>query len=89
MLGAWFMATDYSSSPKMPLAKFIFGIGCGVLSFFSRFYGSYPEGVMLAILFMNICCPTLDMVFRPRIFGEGKKGSREGQDEKVLSLPSY
>ena len=91
MLGSWFMATDYSSCPKMPSGKFIFGLGCGLLTFLIRFYGSYPEGVMLAILFMNIWTPTIDILIRPRIFGSGKRGPRSQKDERrsVLNLPSY
>lgn len=76
MLGAWFMATDMVSSPKTPRGQLIFGAGCGLLTFLIRFYGSYPEGVMLAILFMNIWTPTIDVLIRPRILGTGKKAKK-------------
>ncbi|WGK68209.1 RnfABCDGE type electron transport complex subunit D [Candidatus Haliotispira prima] len=96
MLGAWFMATDYPGCPKMPAGKLIFGLGCGGLTFLIRFYGSYPEGVMLAILFMNIWTPTLDILIQPRIFGSGRLGSKRagsGQKKAVrrnrLRLPGY
>ncbi len=91
MLGAWFMATDYSGCPKMPMSKIIFGVGCGGLTFLVRFYGSYPEGVMLAILFMNICTPTLDILFQPRILGTGRRQWRRAKlkRRKILRLPTY
>ena len=73
MLGAWFMATDYASAPQMPVARLIFGAGCGALTFLIRFYGPYPEGVMLAILFMNIWTPTLDICFPPRLLGSTRR----------------
>ena len=94
ILGAWFMATDYPGCPKMPLGKVIFGLGCGVLSFLVRFYGAYPEGTMLAILFMNIWTPTLDILIPPRILGTGKKGSQSLQKQSrqaknILKQPGY
>ena len=85
MLGAWFMATDYASSPQMPLAKLIFGAGCGSLTFLIRFYGPYPEGVMLAILFMNIWTPTLDILFPPKILGTGRRTRRP----RIKRFPAY
>ncbi len=60
MLGAFFMATDYVTSPITTKGKLIFGIGCGLLTFLIRTYGSYPEGVSLAILLMNILVPYID-----------------------------
>lgn len=69
MLGAFFMATDYSSSPITPVGKIIMGIGCGVLTVIIRLYGGYPEGVSYAILIMNCCVPLIDKFTRPRIFG--------------------
>ncbi len=95
MLGAWFMATDYAGCPKMPLGKLIFALGCGVLSFLARFYGSYPEGIMLAILFMNVWTPTLDIVIQPCVFGSGKQGGwqqrwrEERQHKRILKQPYY
>ena len=55
MLGAFFMATDYVTSPKLPLGQLIFGIGCGIITMSIRLFGSYPEGVSFSILLMNIC----------------------------------
>ena len=60
MLGAIFMATDYVTSPKLPLGQLIFGIGCGLLTMAIRLLGSYPEGVSFSILVMNLCSPLLN-----------------------------
>lgn len=60
MLGAFFCATDYSTSPTLPLGKVIFGIGCGLLTVLIRVYGTYPEGVSFAILLMNILTPHIE-----------------------------
>ncbi|MDR1065905.1 MAG: RnfABCDGE type electron transport complex subunit D [Clostridiales bacterium] len=74
MLGAFFMATDYSSSPVSNGGKIIMGIGCGVLTFIIRRFGGYPEGVCYAILIMNLFTPIIDRFSRPRVFGTGKGG---------------
>ncbi|MBR7088809.1 MAG: RnfABCDGE type electron transport complex subunit D [Mogibacterium sp.] len=60
LLGAFFMATDYVTSPKLPLGQLIFGIGCGIITMSIRLFGSYPEGVSFSILLMNICTPLLN-----------------------------
>ena len=57
MLGAFFMATDYVTSPKLKSGQIMFGIGCGLVTMIIRLWGSYPEGVSFAILLMNICVP--------------------------------
>ncbi len=69
VLGAFFMATDYVTSPLFSKGKIIFGIGCGALTVFIRNLGSYPEGVCYAILIMNIFVPLIDRFTRPRVFG--------------------
>ncbi len=69
MLGAIFMATDYTTSPVNSIAQVIFGIGCGLITIFIRYFGSYVEGVSYAILIMNICVWLLDKAFRGRRFG--------------------
>lgn len=69
MLGAIFMATDYTTSPMSRRGKVIFGIGCGVLTYVIRIYSVYPEGVSFAILIMNAFVPLIDMISVPRIFG--------------------
>jgi len=73
ILGAFFMATDYSSSPVTPLGQIIMGLGCGVLTFAIRHYGGYPEGVAFAILLMNLFVPLIDKYTRPRVYGVTKK----------------
>jgi electron transport complex protein RnfD len=70
MLGAFFMATDYVTSPLYPKGKIIFGVGCGILTVVIRIYGSYPEGVAFAILIMNSVTPLLDKYLRPKAYGE-------------------
>ena len=76
MLGAIFMATDYVTSPITTAGKIIFGIGCGVLTMLIRMYGSYPEGVSFAILFMNILTPHIDSVTKHAAFGVKKGGKK-------------
>jgi electron transport complex protein RnfD len=72
ILGAIFMATDYVTSPSTPAGKIIFGLGCGLLTFLIRYFGSYPEGVSFAILIMNIVNPYIDKLTAHKVYG-GKK----------------
>ena len=72
ILGAFFMATDYSSSPVTPKGQIIMGIGCGILTSIIRIFGGYPEGVSYSILLMNIATPLIDRYTMPRIYGEVK-----------------
>lgn len=62
LLGAFFMATDYTTSPMTTKGKIIFGIGCGIVTMVIRLYGGYPEGVCYSILFMNMFVPLLDKI---------------------------
>ncbi|MBO5401944.1 MAG: RnfABCDGE type electron transport complex subunit D [Clostridia bacterium] len=73
LLGAFFMATDYATTPTRPLGKLIFGLGCGIITAAIRFYGSNPEGVSYAILLMNIITPYIDKWTRPTPIGGSKK----------------
>ncbi|NWF97961.1 MAG: RnfABCDGE type electron transport complex subunit D [Nitrospirae bacterium] len=73
MLGAFFMATDYVTSPSMKSGQVLFGIGCGFLTMLIRLKGGYPEGVMFAILIMNCFSPLIDRGFKSKIFGAVKK----------------
>ena len=82
MLGAFFMATDYPTSPMTPAGKLIFGIGCGVLTVLIRIYSSFPEGVAYAILLMNLAVPLIDKFIRPRVFGTSK-GKAKGAQEPL------
>ena len=68
-LGALFMATDYVTSPSYPAGKLIFGAGCGLLTMVVRLWSAYPEGVMYAILVMNIFVPFIERATTPRPFG--------------------
>ena len=72
MLGAFFMATDYTTTPITPRGQLIFGIGCGVLTFVIRQFGGYPEGVSFSILLMNISTPLIDKYTAPKKFGARK-----------------
>jgi electron transport complex protein RnfD len=68
-LGAFFMATDYVSSPLTAKGHLIFGIGCGLLTAIIRLWGGYPEGVSYAILIMNAAAPLIDRYTKVRIYG--------------------
>ena len=72
MLGAIFMAADYSTSPCTAWGKVLFGIGAGLLTVLIRFYGAYAEGVSFAILFMNILTPYLTRWTRTKPLGGAK-----------------
>ncbi len=70
MLGAIFMATDYVTSPVSSTGKIIYGIGCGGITVFIRYFGGYPEGVTFAILIMNLLTWYIDKITRPGVFGK-------------------
>ncbi len=74
MLGAFFIATDYVTSPNSKPGQLIFGAGCGLLVYVIRTWGSYPEGVAFAVLLMNSMTPVIDHYVRPRIYGRDRKG---------------
>lgn len=74
MLGAFFMATDYVTSPVTKAGKIFYGMGCGVLTYFFRNVGIYPESVTYAILLMNPAARVLDRLTAPRVFGTAKGG---------------
>lgn len=76
MLGAFFMATDYVTSPVTKWGQVIFGIGCGVITMVIRYFGGYNEGVSYAILIMNTCVVLLDKIGRPRKYGRPKKEAK-------------
>lgn len=69
MLGAFFMATDYTTTPFTPKGQIYFGIGCGIITVLIRLWGGYPEGTSYAILLMNIVTPLIDRVTAPRRYG--------------------
>lgn len=78
MLGAIFMATDYTTSPTTNLGKVIFGIGCGLLTFIIRTFGALPEGVSYSILIMNILVPYINRLTERKPFGFIK--AKEGEN---------
>ena len=73
MLGAFFMATDYVTSPMTHRGQLIFGFGIGVITVVIRTWGTYPEGVSFAILIMNAVTPLINTYVKPRRFGEKVK----------------
>ena len=73
MLGAFFMATDYVSTPMTKKGQFIFGVGCGILTSVIRLWGGYPEGVSYSILLMNLVAPLIDRWVKPRVLGSEVK----------------
>lgn len=76
MLGAFFMATDYVTTPLLPTGKLIFGIGCGLITMLIRLFGAYPEGVSFAILLMNILTPHIDNFCTNRLYPAKKGGAK-------------
>jgi len=74
MLGAIFMATDYATSPATPMGQIVYGIGCGALTLFFRYFGLFPEGVTYAILLMNALVWFIDRLTPIRRFGTVKGG---------------
>ena len=69
VLGAVFMATDYSTTPINRLGKMVFALGCGLITVLIRFFGSYPEGVSFSILIMNILSPYIEKLTAPKALG--------------------
>jgi len=90
ILGAFFMATDYVTSPVSHKGQLIFGAGCGLITVFIRYFGSYSEGVCYAILVMNLTVWLLDKAIRPSRFGVAKaekaaapkEGAKAGKEPK-------
>ncbi len=76
MLGAFFMATDYVTSPVTKKGQIIFGIGCGLLTVFIRRFGSFPEGVCYSILLMNCTVWIIDRAVKPQRFGVDKAAEK-------------
>jgi electron transport complex, RnfABCDGE type, D subunit len=72
MLGAFFMATDYASSPVTPKGQIIYALGCGLITMIIRIYGGYPEGVSYSILLMNVATPLIERFTKERIYGVTK-----------------
>lgn len=82
ILGAFFMATDYSTSPITPNGKIIFAVGAGILTALIRVKGSMPEGVSYSILLMNVATPVIERITKPKVFGTVKKVKGGAQNER-------
>ncbi len=76
MLGAFFMATDYSTTPITMKGRIIFAFGCGLITLLIRYFGQMPEGVSYAILLMNILTPWIDKLTVPKPFGAKKEAKK-------------
>ncbi len=74
LLGAFFIATDYVTSPNTRAGQLLFGAGVGGLTFLIRTWGGYPEGIAFAVLLMNALVPVIDRYLRPRIHGRDRRG---------------
>ena len=82
MLGAFFMATDYVTSPVSHKGQLLFGVGCGLITVFIRYFGAYSEGVCYAILVMNLTVWIIDKNIRPARFGEIKPAKSKEKEAK-------
>jgi electron transport complex protein RnfD len=76
ILGAFYMATDMVTTPLTKTGQLIVGVGTGILTALIRLYGGYPEGVMFAILLMELVVPLIDRYSRPNIYGWETKNER-------------
>ena len=85
MLGAFFMATDYVTSPITPKGKVVFGVILGLLTFCFRIYGGSAEGVSYAIIFSNLLVPLIERWTQPKSFGEGAELAAQGDPSGTKS----
>ena len=81
LLGAFFIATDYVTSPNTAAGRLVFGVGCGLLTWVIRSWGGYPEGVAFAVMLMNALTPVIDRYLKPRVYGRDRRG-------RALEIPS-
>lgn len=81
MLGAFFIATDYVTSPSTRRGQVVFGFAIGLLAYIIRTWGGYPEGVGFAVLIMNAATPVIDHFIRPRIYGRKRSGKSLAGDD--------
>ena len=87
LLGAIFLASDYSAAPITTTGKVVYGLGCGLLIFLFRWYGFTAEGVPFALFLMSLLSRALDHFTRPPAFGELKAKAREKAANKEESVP--
>jgi len=83
LFGATFMVTDYATTPVTKPGRWVFGAGCGLITFLIRYFGGYPEGVMFSILIMNSIAPFLNNL-KPRMYGYGKRAHRHAKQDKII-----
>lgn len=81
LLGAFFMATDYATSPINGKGRILFGIGCGIITAVIRLFANLPEGVSYSIILMNILVPHIENITRPKPFGTVKE--KKNKEEAV------
>ena len=74
VLGAFFIATDYVTSPNTAAGQLVFGLGIGLLTWIIRTWGGYPEGMAFAVLIFNALTPVIDRYLKPRILGRRRDG---------------
>ena len=77
-LGAFFMATDYATTPITTKGKIVFGLGCGIITYVIRRFGTYPEGVSFSILLMNVLTPYIEQLTRTKVLGAKEAVKNEG-----------
>ncbi len=82
MLGACFMTADYTTAPVTRSGKCIFGLGCGVLTFLIRHFGGYPEGILFAVVIMNLLTPYIEKLTRPQPFGAADSPQKQKKRRK-------
>jgi electron transport complex protein RnfD len=85
MLGAWFMATDPSSTPITRKGRLAFGIGCGVMTTVIRSFGGFPEGVGFSILLMNAFSPAIDLWLVTPAVRQGRVQTKKAAKEERLA----
>ena len=83
MLGAFFMATDYTTCPINKKGKLVFGIGCGLITFVIRVFGALPEGVSFSIILMNILVPHIENLCAAKPFGTLKEKKSKKEEKKA------
>ena len=81
MIGAWFMATDYVTSPLTNKGKVIYALCCGIITVLIRVFASLPEGVSYSIVLMNILVPLIERVTVPLPFGAVKEPKKKEADK--------
>ena len=83
LLGAFFMATDYTTSPLYFWGRIVFAFGCGLVTMLIREFGSLPEGVSYSIILMNILTPLIERAIKPHPFGAPKKQKKGGAKDEA------